>query len=106
MFQKGRAQDWETSGPTGVTLVDVMSEFSKHMETEIMNVQAQDGIALSMVKGLTEYFHGDSGRWQDQRTRHDELPMPAAPSLPQVFPAFDERLRSRSSDNERPQSRI
>ncbi|KAL1535401.1 formin-like protein 1 [Salvia divinorum] len=109
---------------------DCMSEFSKNVETEIVNVQAQEGIALSMVKGLTEYFHGDSGKEEahplrlfmvvrdflstldrvckdvgkiNERAMMNSgrpIPMPAAPSLPQVFPTFDERPQSSSSDGE------
>ncbi|GFP95616.1 formin-like protein 1 [Phtheirospermum japonicum] len=46
----------------GSKFSDNMCEFLKKAEGEIGNIQAGEGIAFSMVKGLTEYFHGDSGK--------------------------------------------
>lgn len=37
-----------------------MNEFLKKAEEEIIQIQAQDRVALSMVKEITEYFHGNS----------------------------------------------
>ncbi|KAL0359282.1 UNVERIFIED_CONTAM: Formin-like protein 1 [Sesamum angustifolium] len=109
---------------------DSMTEFLKKAEGEIANVQAQEGIAFSMVKGLTEYFHGDSGKEEahplrlfmvvrdflsildqvckdvgkiNERTMVNsgrQIQIPANPSLLQVFPGFNERQQSSSSDDE------
>ncbi|KAH6809277.1 formin homology 1 [Perilla frutescens var. frutescens] len=109
---------------------DYMNDFLNKAETEIMNIQAQEGISLSMVKGLTEYFHGDSAKEEahplrlfmvvrdflsildqvckdvgkiNERTMVNsgrQVPMSVAPTLPQVFPRFDERPPSSSSDDE------
>ncbi|KAL3642118.1 hypothetical protein CASFOL_012933 [Castilleja foliolosa] len=46
----------------GSKFSDNMCEFLKKAEGEIGNIQAGEGLAFSMVKGLTEYFHGDSGK--------------------------------------------
>ncbi|KAK8549195.1 hypothetical protein V6N13_008872 [Hibiscus sabdariffa] len=39
-----------------------MNEFLKKAEEEIVRIQAQDRVALSMVKEITEYFHGNSSK--------------------------------------------
>ncbi|KAL6582346.1 hypothetical protein OROMI_006360 [Orobanche minor] len=47
---------------SGSKFTDNMTEFLKKAEADIGNIQAQEGIAFSMVKGLTDYFHGSSGK--------------------------------------------
>ncbi|CAA0833338.1 Formin-like protein 1 [Striga hermonthica] len=46
-----------------------MTEFVKKAEVEIGNVQTKESVAFSMVKGLTEYFHGDSGNLEARPLR-------------------------------------
>ncbi|KAK4750855.1 hypothetical protein SAY87_004337 [Trapa incisa] len=39
-----------------------MSRFTKMAEEEIIRIQAQESVAMSLVKEITEYFHGNSAK--------------------------------------------
>ncbi|KAL3828443.1 hypothetical protein ACJIZ3_017245 [Penstemon smallii] len=113
---------------------EFMNEFLKKAELVIMDVQAQEGIALSMLEELTVYFYGDSAIEEargvrifvvvrdflgildqvckdvgktNERTMVNlgrQIETPTNLIVPQVFPGFNGREKYSSSDDERPSS--
>lgn len=104
-----------------------MNKFLKKAEEEIVRIQAQDRVALSMVKEITGYFHGNSAQEEahpfrifmvvrdflsildqvckevakvNERTIYNSArPLPNPPPPP-VFPGLNVRRHYSSSDDE------
>lgn len=111
-------------------LSESMNTFFKKAEEQLIKVQAQQGAALSMVKEITEYFHGNSvieearpfrifmvvrdflsnldqvckdvGRINERTivSSARQFPVPINTSLPSLFPELGELQNYSTSDDE------
>ncbi|CAN1236029.1 Formin-like protein 1 [Linum grandiflorum] len=115
---------------SGQKFTESLNKFLEMSEGEIIRIQAQESVALSLVKEITEYFHGNSAKEEahpfrifmvvrdflsvldrvckevgmiNERTIVSsayKFPVPVNPTLPQAFPPPDAKKQDCSSDEE------
>ncbi|KAF7845110.1 formin-like protein 1 [Senna tora] len=109
-----------------------MNKFMRMAEEEILKIQAHESVALSLVKEITEYFHGNLTKEEahpfrifmvvrdfltvldrvckevgmiNERTTVSsahKFPVPVNPMLPQPLPGLYGRRQNSSSDDDNP----
>ncbi|KAJ0248906.1 Formin-like protein 1 [Hirschfeldia incana] len=119
----------ESSSSSSERFLESMNTFLKRAEEDIIRVQAQESVALSLVKEITEYFHGNSAKEEahpfriflvvrdflgvvdrvckevgmiNERTMVSsahKFPVPVNPMLPQPLPGLFGRKQSSSSSS-------
>ncbi|KAF8119028.1 hypothetical protein N665_0001s0084 [Sinapis alba] len=119
----------EESSSSSERFLESMNTFLKRAEEDIIRVQAQESVALSLVKEITEYFHGNSAKEEahpfriflvvrdflgvvdrvckevgmiNERTMVSsahKFPVPVNPMLPQPLPGLFGRKLSSSSSS-------
>ncbi|KAI3959965.1 hypothetical protein MKX01_030256 [Papaver californicum] len=122
----------ESTGSNEYTrrFAESMNSFMKKAELEIIRIQAQESVALSVVKEITEYFHGNSSKEEahpfriflvvrdflsvldrvckevgkiNERTivsSARQFPVPVNPTQPAIFPVFPVQPQYSSSEDE------
>ncbi|XP_012567884.2 formin-like protein 1 [Cicer arietinum] len=122
----------QTAGSDGTIqkFTESMNKFMRTAEEEIVRIQAQESVALSLVKEITEYFHGNLSKEEahpfrifmvvrdfltvldrvckevgniNERTMVSSahrFPVPVNPMLPQPLPGLHGRKHYSSSDDD------